>query len=68
MNEEKMNIEIRKFLKKAGIGSQREIEKAVTAAIDSGNLRGDETLSVTMTLKIPELGLDKTTAGTIGLD
>ena len=29
MDEDKLNIEIRKFLKKVGITSQREIEKAV---------------------------------------
>ncbi len=36
MDEEKLNIDIRKFLKKVGITSQREIEKAVRSAIDSG--------------------------------
>ena len=29
MDEEQFNIEIRKFLKKVGISSQREIERAV---------------------------------------
>ncbi len=31
MNEETMNLEIRKFLKRVGVTSQREIEQAVRA-------------------------------------
>ena len=35
MNEDVFNASLRKFLKKVGITSQREIEKAVRDAIDS---------------------------------
>ena len=38
MNEDTFNIQIRKFLKKVGITSQREIERAVRDAVDSGKL------------------------------
>ena len=38
MNEETFNMELRKFLKKVGVTSQREIEGAVRAAIDGGKL------------------------------
>ncbi len=31
MNEDALNMEIRKFLKQVGVTSQREIEKAVRA-------------------------------------
>ena len=37
MNEEALNMSIRKFLKKVGITSQREIERAVA---DGLRLRG----------------------------
>ena len=68
MNEEKFNIELRKFLKKVGITSQREIEKAVRQAIDSGALRGDETMAVTATLEIPALNVRETINGEISLE
>ena len=68
MNEEKFNIEVRKFLKKVGINSQREIEQAVRAAIASGTLKGDETLAVTATLEIADLGLSERIDGRITLE
>ena len=36
MDEEAFNLSIRKFLKVVGIGSQREIERAVAQAIADG--------------------------------
>ncbi len=67
MDEEKLNIDIRKFLKKVGITSQREIEKAVRNAIDSGKLTGTETLNARVRLEVDGLGLDLTVDGEIGL-
>ena len=40
MNEDVVNMEIRKFLKKVGITSQREIEKALQEADAAGKLAG----------------------------
>jgi hypothetical protein len=68
MNEEQFNIDLRKFLKKVGITSQREIEKAVRDAIDSGKLAGTETLAARVRLEIDEVGLDLTVEGDIGLE
>ena len=45
MNEEVFNSSIRKFLKVLGVGSQREIEKAVRQALAEGRLKGNEKLS-----------------------
>jgi hypothetical protein len=53
MDEEVFNLELRKFLKRFGVTSQREIERAVGEARESGALRGDETLPVHATLTIP---------------
>ncbi|XXK29118.1 DUF6494 family protein [Arenicellales bacterium nBUS_45] len=36
MDEDVFNIQLRKFLKKVGIQSQREIEQAVRAGVASG--------------------------------
>ena len=68
MNEDTINIELRKFLKKVGITSQREIEKAVTRAIDSGTLKGKEKLQAKMTLEIDAIGLNTSIKGKIALE
>ncbi len=57
MNEDTFNMQVRKFLKKVGITSQREIETAVREAIASGALSGTEVLNAGVTLQIPELNL-----------
>jgi hypothetical protein len=53
MNEETFNLELRKFLKRFGVTAQREIERAVNAALQGGTLAGDEVLEVHATLAIP---------------
>lgn len=68
MNEDNFNMELRKFLKKVGITSQREIEKAVNDAIITGNLKGDETLKARMTLAIEDVNLTATIDGEISLE
>jgi len=55
MDEEALNLEVRKFLKKVGINSQRQIEKAVHAAVDTGSMSIGESLSVNVILEIPQL-------------
>lgn len=57
MNEETFNISLRKFLKVVGVTSQREIEQAVRAAIESGKLKGSEKLQAKVVLTIGEVGL-----------
>jgi len=68
MNEDTLNMQTRKFLKKVGISSQREIEQAVSKAIESGALKGAETLNVQMTLSIPALGINHQIDGDIALE
>ncbi|HEU4564565.1 MAG TPA: DUF6494 family protein [Gemmatimonadaceae bacterium] len=53
MNEDVFNLELRKFLKRFGVTAQREIEKAVSTALENGALKGDEVLPVRATLVIP---------------
>ena len=55
MNEDTFNLQVRKFLKKVGISSQREIERAVREGIESGALEGNEKLDATVHLSIPAL-------------
>jgi ribosomal protein L1 len=67
MNEDVFNMSLRKFLKKVGVTSQREIEKAVRAAIDEGRLKGDETLSAEVILKVNGVELSEKIDGRIEL-
>ena len=52
MNEDSFNGSLRGFLKKVGITSQREIEKAVRDALASGRLKGHEKLPAKMVLTV----------------
>jgi len=68
MDEDRFNKEIRSFLKKVGITSQREIEKAVRSQVEDGRLQGNEHLSASIVLKVPELDLELTVADTVRLE
>lgn len=57
MDEDTLNMSVRKFLKRVGVTSQREIETAVRAAEASGRLGGAKNAKATMTLSVPDLGL-----------
>ena len=59
---------MRKFLKKVGVTSQREIGKAVRAALDSGKLSGKEKLKAVVSLRIEGLELAETIDGRIELE
>jgi hypothetical protein len=58
MNEDTFNMEVRKFLKKVGVTSQREMEKAVREAMQAGSLVGNEKLKARMKLEVEGLNLD----------
>lgn len=57
MNEDTLNMQIRRFLKQVGVTSQRMIETAVHEADRAGKLAGLSKVTATMTLSIPDLGL-----------
>lgn len=67
MNEEAFNLSLRKFLKTFGVTAQREIERAVQAAIESGTLGDQKALKARATLRIDELQLNETIEGEIVL-
>jgi hypothetical protein len=68
MNEEELNISIRKFLKMVGVSSQREIENAVARAVQQGAISGTETFPARMTLEIAGLRLKAEFDGEIRLE
>ncbi len=67
MDEETFNLSIRKFLKLVGIGSQREIERAVAQAIGEGAIKGTESFPARVTLVVNGLNVDVSFDGTIKL-
>jgi len=67
MNEDRFNMDIRKFLKVVGVTSQRQIETAVRSALAKGTLAESALLRPRVTLSIAELGLEHVVDGEIGL-
>ena len=57
MDEEALNLSIRKFLKMVGVQSQREIEHAVARAEGDGSLGGADAFPARMTLEVGHLKL-----------
>jgi Family of unknown function (DUF6494) len=68
MNEDVLNVSVRKFLKKVGITSQREIEQAVRAAVAAARLKGNEVLPAKVVLTVDRLGLSVEIDGAIELE
>ena len=68
MNDEALNMSIRKFLKIVGVNSQLAIEKAVHKAIADGKLKGSESFPAAMTLTVGKLSLEVKFDGEIKLE
>ena len=68
MNDEALNMSVRKFLKTVGVNSQLAIEKAVRKAIEDGALKGNESLPAHMTLTVGKLQLDVKFDGELRLE
>jgi hypothetical protein len=68
MNEETLNLSIRKFLKMVGVSSQRDIEQAVAKAIAAGAITGKETFPARVTLEVEGLKLAARFDGDIKLE
>ena len=68
MDEEKLNISIRKFLKGVGINSQRIIEKRIRDIIENDKNFNLSKVKVTMQITSPELQIDEKIDGQIDID
>ena len=68
MDEEVLNLQIRKFLKKVGVNSQREIEQAIREAVADNRLDGAGAVNASMTLRIAELEIEVEIADRIALE
>ena len=58
MNEDHLNLEIRKFLKKVGITSQRVIEEHIKNAISDGSINIGQEIEFEMKLQIKNRNLE----------
>ena len=68
INEEKLNISIRKFLKGVGINSQRIIEKRIRDILENDKNANLSKVKVTMQITSPELQIDEKIDGQIDID
>ena len=60
MNEDNLNMEIRKFLKKVGINSQRFIEKEIYEAEKNDLISIEDEIELEMNLRIKSLNKSNT--------
>jgi hypothetical protein len=67
MDEEAFNLSVRRFLKKLGVTSQREIELAVRDLLDAGKLSGSETLEARAVVTVDGLEREIVVTGEIAL-
>jgi hypothetical protein len=68
MDQDVLNMSVRKFLKKVGVTSQREIEEAVRTATAAGRLGGHAALPAKVTLMIENIDLVVEIDGSIELE
>ena len=68
MNEDSLNMEIRKFLKKVGITSQRLIENQINTANNNGNIKTGDEIELEMTLFIKNFNSKNSISGKILID
>ena len=67
MDEDVFNMSVRKFLKKVGVTSQRQIEQAVRDAVKAGRIESGASLTATVRLTLDGVELDETISGKIDL-
>jgi len=67
MDEDAFNLSVRRFLKNLGVTSQREIELGVRELLDSGKLRGNETLEARAVVTVEGLEREIVVTGEVAL-
>ena len=65
MNEDNINMEIRKFLKKVGITSQRIIENQINMANNNGTIKTGDEIELEMSLSIKNFNSTNSISGKI---
>ncbi len=68
MNEEKLNLSVRKFLKNVGITSQRKIEEKVREKTKSSKISNSTKIIISAQLFSEELDLNEKIEGEIEIE
>ena len=68
MDEEKLNISIRKFLKGVGINSQRIFENRIRNILENNKNANLSKVNITMQITSTELQIDEKIDGQIDID
>ena len=68
MNEENLNLEIRKFLKKVGITSQKVIENYIIKAVEEGNLKTSDEIEIEMKMVLKDQNIEHTISDKIKIE
>ena len=68
MNEENLNLEIRKFLKKVGITSQKVIENYIIKSVREGNLTISDEVAIEMKMTIKDQNIEHTISDKIKIE
>ena len=68
MDEDKLNLSVRKFLKSVGINSQRIIEDKIRNLVRDGNISESKIIRVDASIKSDELNIDEKISGVIEVD
>ena len=68
MDEDVFNMSLRKFLKKVGVTSQREIEKAIRDAVEAGRIPATGKVKAIARVTLEGMDLDVVIDGNIDLD
>ena len=67
MDEDVFNMSLRKFLKKVGVTSQREIEKAIRDAVEAGRVPATGKVKAIARVTLEGMDLDVAIDGNIDL-
>ena len=67
MDEDVFNMSLRKFLKKVGVTSQREIEKAIRDAVEAGRIPASGKVKAVARVTLEGMDLDVAIDGNIDL-
>tara|TARA_B100000029_G_C17267452_1_gene848535 strand:+ start:152 stop:361 length:210 start_codon:yes stop_codon:yes gene_type:complete len=68
MNEDKLNLSLRKFLKNVGITSQRKIEEKVRDAISSSKISSSKKIIISAKLLSEDIDLNENIEGEIDIE
>jgi len=68
MNEEILNLEIRKFLKKVGISSQRILENHIIKSVKEGTLKSSDEVEIEMKMIIKDQDVEHTISDKIKIE